>query len=196
AHAQDADTGKVLQEHRDGLEAGADRMMDGSGRIAEAASLDVVGRAEGAGGGDQGFCQTDTPNAGAFEALGVDFSGLVRRGNSADEAGRYEQAEALCAEVQPRAQTFALKGCADLVVGGRTTLTASLPNGTYRFTANKGGILDIVTNGNRATLAGIAPGIVTVKAERNPGRGSSTASEVVHSMEAAAINNGNPAIIG
>src|SRR5690606_715209 len=84
----------------------------------------------------------------------------------------------------------------DVVVGGRTTLMASLPNGTYRFTASKGGILDIVTSGNRATLAGIAPGIVTVKAERNPGSGSSTASEVVHSLEVASINNGNPAIIG
>src|SRR5690606_956634 len=84
----------------------------------------------------------------------------------------------------------------DVVVGGRTMLTASLPSGSYRFTANKGGILDIVTSGNRATLAGIAPGIVTVKAERNPGSGSSTASEVVHSLEVASINDGNPAIIG
>lgn len=152
--------------------------------------------AEGAAGMAEGFCQMVTANAGAFEALGVDFSGLVRRGNSADEAARYEQAEELCAEVQPRAQAFALQGCTDVVVGGSTTLMASVPSGSYRFTANKGGILDIVTSGNRATLAGIAPGIVTVKAERNPGSGSSTASEVVHSLEVASINNGNPAIIG
>lgn len=196
AHAQDADTRKVLQEHRDGLQSGADRVLEGSRRIEQADALDVAAIAEGAAGVAEGFCQMVTSNAGAFEALGVDFSGLVRRGNSAEDAARYEQAEALCAEVQPKAQTFALQGCTDVVVGGRTTLAASLSTGTYRFTANKGGIVDIVTNGNRATLDGIAPGIVTVKAERNPGNGSSTASEVVHSLEVASINDGNPAIIG
>ena len=196
AHAQDADTRKVLQEHRDGLQSGADQVLEGSRRIEQADALDVAAIAEGAAGVAEGFCQMVTSNAGAFEALGVDFSGLVRRGNSAEDAARYEQAEALCAEVQPKAQTFALQGCTDVVVGGRTTLAASLSTGTYRFTANKGGIVDIVTNGNRATLDGIAPGIVTVKAERNPGNGSSTASEVVHSLEVASINDGNPAIIG
>lgn len=195
AIAQDARTREILEEHRDGLEAGNRKALEGARRVEQAAqTADVEGLLRGTGEVAEGFCTMVTTNADTFAELGVDFSGLFRRANGDDAADRYDQAEDICGQVQAPVEDFALTGCTDIVVGQRGTLTATT-GGTYRFTANKSGVLDIATRGNSATLTAIAPGIVTVKAERTD-RGRATSSEVVYSLRVKSINNGQPVQVG
>lgn len=197
AAAQDARTREILEQQREGLESGDEQFKRGLQRLEGRDAMDLETLAEGMGDVAQGFCTMLTANDDAFGALGVDFSGLVGQARGGGEAERYSQARDACGQMPSEAEGFALAGCADIVVGGRTTLTAST-GGTYRFTASKQGVLDIATRGNSAVLTAIAPGIVTVKAERTGGGsgGRATASEVVHALEVRSINGGQPTEIG
>ncbi|QDW66386.1 hypothetical protein [Luteimonas granuli] len=197
AVAQDARTREILEQQREGLETGDEQLRRGLGRLEGGGAGDMQSLAEGMVDVAQGFCTMLTANDQAFGALGVDFSGLIGQAQGSGNAERYSQARDACGQMPSEAEGFALAGCADIVVGGRTTLTAST-GGTYRFTASKQGVLDIATRGNSAVLTAIAPGIVTVKAERTGGGpgGKATASEVVHALEVRSINGGQPAEIG
>ncbi|KAF1687548.1 hypothetical protein B1992_02465 [Pseudoxanthomonas broegbernensis] len=195
AIAQDARAREILEEHREGLETGAAKIEQGARRAERAAQhADVEGMLLGTGEVAEGFCTMVATNADAFAELGLDFSGLVGRAGGEENADRYSRAEDACGQARAPVEDFALSGCTDIVVGHRTTLTATA-GGTYRFTASRPGVLDVATRGNSATLTAIAPGIATVKAERTD-KGRATSSEVVYSLQVKSINDGQPVQVG
>ena len=195
---QDPKVREVLEAQRRGLEEGGDKMRDGVRKLENPGSQGMEGLAEGMADVAEGFCTAVNANADAFAELGIDFSDMVASAAGGENAAKYSQAKDVCGQMQAEAESFALTGCTDIVVGSRTTLTvtAARGGGSYRFSDNKPGVLSIATHGASATLTATAPGIVTVKAERTDKARSPSASEVVYSLEVKSINGGNPVQMG
>jgi hypothetical protein len=195
---QDPKVREVLEAQRRGLEEGGDKMRDGVRKLENPGSQGMEGLAEGMADVAEGFCTAVNANADAFAELGIDFSDMVASAAGGENAAKYSQAKDVCGQMQAEAESFALTGCTDIVVGSRTTLTvtAARGGGSYRFSDNKPGVLSIATHGASATLTATAPGIVTVKAERTDKARSPSASEVVYSLEVKSINRDNPVQMG
>jgi len=195
---QDPRVREVLEAQRRGLEEGGDKLREGVRKLENRDAQGMEGLAESMVDVAEGFCMAVNANADAFAELGIDFSDMVASAAGGESAAKYSEAKDVCGQMQAEAESFALTGCTDIVVGSRTTLTVSAARGggRYRFSDSKPGVLSIAAHGSSATVTATAPGIVTVKAERTDKAKGPSAEEVMYSLEVKSINGGNPVQMG